>query len=476
MLVNPIEVIMNKIFVVGSRFRTPPWLHALYKNFEIFLLAPQPYDIKVYNQLNLKNKICDLTDLHFFKSKTKYSKFENNLKKIEAFENKYNTCLSKIINSDRTLRIQTFNIQVSYVAFIIDQIDDLFNKVKPLFIVLEPTFTCERIISVIAEKLNIPTLHPHSDRFLSNRFFLFKGMDVSTPFVRKNKNPNYKNDAIDIYNSIISGGKPRNYYENALRSKFNFKKFETLYLLIKWYFFDKYKPNRLMNGSFSYLIKNKFLMFCRANCLRYILKSYFSIPFKKRYILFPLHLQPERSIDVAAEKFSDQLFLIKTLRLSIPLDITLAIKEHPHCVGVRDLSFYKNINKLSNVCILPIDYDMTRAIKEAIAVVSPAGTACIEAAINNIPTMTLKRVYFEKLIDVIPNHYDIDDLSKCFKKLINSKKSFSKKEIITKIESFTVNMFDGDIFDVLRKPNVMDKKNIDKISSAFKDVSFKLSR
>ena len=57
---------------------------------------------------------------------------------------------------------------------------------------------------------------------------------------------------------------------------------------------------------------------------------------KEKFILFPLHVQPEQSIDVAGRPFTDQIAYIKQLAKILPIDIVLVVKEHTHALGSRE--------------------------------------------------------------------------------------------------------------------------------------------
>ena len=68
----------------------------------------------------------------------------------------------------------------------------------------------------------------------------------------------------------------------------------------------------------------------------------------KKFIYFPLHFEPERTLLISGTYYTDQISVIKNIAKSIPIDFTLYVKEHPNMklTQWREIDFYKKIMEL----------------------------------------------------------------------------------------------------------------------------------
>ena len=85
------------------------------------------------------------------------------------------------------------------------------------------------------------------------------------------------------------------------------------------------------------------------------------------YIYFPLHVEPERSLLIAAPYFTNQLEFITSLAKSIPIGFKLFVKEHPSQLlrEWRPISYYKELLSIPNVEVIHPDFDNTQLIKNS---------------------------------------------------------------------------------------------------------------
>ena len=113
-----------------------------------------------------------------------------------------------------------------------------------------------------------------------------------------------------------------------------------------------------------------------------------------RLAFYPLHVQPESSIDVQGSFFSEQLKLIKDIRRSLPFDTTLIVKEHPNFLGQRGRSFFRQLRRIPNVKLVRYDLSAFDIYKRVSIVFSITGTCAYEAGMLGIPAVTFTRMYF----------------------------------------------------------------------------------
>jgi len=109
---------------------------------------------------------------------------------------------------------------------------------------------------------------------------------------------------------------------------------------------------------------------------------------EKTFVYYPLQKEPEATIGQAAPECLSQHATILSLARDLPAGVLLAIKENTSAIGRRTASFYDQIAALKNVVLLRPDTSSIEAVKRAVATVTIAGTASMEAAILGKPTLT----------------------------------------------------------------------------------------
>ncbi len=135
---------------------------------------------------------------------------------------------------------------------------------------------------------------------------------------------------------------------------------------------------------------------------------------KTPFVYYPLHSEPERALSIAAPFFTNQIEVITNIAKSLPVGYKLFVKEHPnmtlkHGTG-RKLSFYKDLLKLPNVRLIHPEIKREEILEKCSLVITINGTAGLEAAFHNKPSITLietdyssiPSVYTLKRIEELP--------------------------------------------------------------------------
>ncbi len=115
------------------------------------------------------------------------------------------------------------------------------------------------------------------------------------------------------------------------------------------------------------------------------------------YAALFLHVCPERSVDVVASWFSNQLEVIRTIRRALPSRFALLIKEHPSATGAQTLEFYKQLSEIPNLTLLNARVDSRELMRGAELVFTISGTAALEAALLGTPAIIFCNVFFARL-------------------------------------------------------------------------------
>lgn len=133
-----------------------------------------------------------------------------------------------------------------------------------------------------------------------------------------------------------------------------------------------------------------------------LLSPFTRAPSNERYILYPLHHQPEASIDVYGSLNNNQLALIETLSRMLPATHKLWVKEHKGAIGDRSRGWYQRVLSLPNVRLIDPFEDIFGLIRGADIVVTITGTAAYEAALLGVTSLGLAPVFFGPLLTNAP--------------------------------------------------------------------------
>jgi hypothetical protein len=107
-----------------------------------------------------------------------------------------------------------------------------------------------------------------------------------------------------------------------------------------------------------------------------------------RYAFFPLHTEPEVSLLVYGRPYVNQIEIIRMLAMSLPVDMTLVVKEHPWMVGKRSVSAYLKMLDIPKVRLADPRMEARTLIASADLVTVVTGSVALEAAMLGKPVIT----------------------------------------------------------------------------------------
>lgn len=153
--------------------------------------------------------------------------------------------------------------------------------------------------------------------------------------------------------------------------------FLSIVFFIKWFFRERY----LLSAN------NKFFSEIIAN---------------EKYVYFPLHLIPESTTLNKSPFFPNEISVIEAVSKALPVGWKLYVKEHGAMVGERPLSFYKHIQRLSNVKFIRMNtYDDPKPwLLNSEGVITLSGTSAFEASLCNKPSIIFGNAFFEVLDNI----------------------------------------------------------------------------
>lgn len=189
--------------------------------------------------------------------------------------------------------------------------------------------------------------------------------------------------------------------------------------------------------------------------------------FSDKYILFPLHLQPEASTLILSKFYVNQLEVIRNISKVLPVDVSLYVKEHPAAYGKHSIGFYKCLLEIHNVKLIAPDVDTKKMIVNSKGVIVLSGTMGWEAMLLGVPVYVLGNVFYDNFKNLIK--------VSGFQELGNKiKTSFisDEKSILAALRSINKAAFDG-VFDVCKldtTQHVLTSNNIRKVKQGIDKI------
>ncbi len=157
-------------------------------------------------------------------------------------------------------------------------------------------------------------------------------------------------------------------------------------------------------------------------------KKLFEEPdFKEKYFYFPLHVQPELSIDLCAPFYRDQLYLLENIAMCMPIEYKLYVKEHPGSIGIRSVKYYKRLRKITRVKLIKTDTDSYTLIDNSTVITTITGTAGWEGLMCGKPVVTFGHRFYNAMEDSVFFVKDFFSLSDIFQEIISNFKPNEEK-------------------------------------------------
>lgn len=180
------------------------------------------------------------------------------------------------------------------------------------------------------------------------------------------------------------------------------KRLATLLSLSDTYLKERFKPPE----TSSYNVLDEMVARIKAKRIKNNLRRYYIshqqgpnlvVP----YIYVALHYQPERNTVPIGEWFGDQLLMIELLSKSLPDGWKIYVKEHGQQWSYfskgergRHISLYKDVLRLGNTQLIPVDVPSFDLIDNARATATVAGSAGWESIIRGKPALVFGNAWY----------------------------------------------------------------------------------
>ena len=328
---------------------------------------------------------------------------------LRNFENKYKINLWNLVYSERYFYKYNkfYNFKKNEILSLLESeckfFEKILDEVKPDFLIIRQTdYHQNHLLHEICKKKNIKILTISIARLGHNCIISTDGdkLDVSNPTIISKKSRSWEDlrDHVKRYSDLVKefNKGDRNSLAQQLKAALRF----LVFVCNDEYrsYFANYGRTRLKIIYFEMigLIKRWY----RQDYLKKI--SLKEIDDKIPFVYYPLHVEPERVLSIAAPFFTNQTEVITHIAKSLPVDFLLYVKEHPdmRMEGWRKISQYKAISKLPNVRLLNTSVLNDEILMNCSLVITIAGTAGLEAAFYNKPSIVFSDVIYSKLSSV----------------------------------------------------------------------------
>jgi hypothetical protein len=185
---------------------------------------------------------------------------------------------------------------------------------------------------------------------------------------------------------------------------------------------------------------------------------------RERFVLYPLHFEPEAATLVSAPYFRDQAALIEQLATALPVDHRLYVKEHRISIGRRPLDFYRRIAAHHNVRLIDPFVDSFRLVRRSAAVATITGTMGWEALLYQKPVLTVGNVFYNEF----PGVWHVgapEQLPEAFRQLLAAPRA-DRQDLLCFVAAYLDCQYPGEFQHPDDVPLVRSTENTSKIADA----------
>ncbi len=383
------------------------------------------------------------------------------LDKLRVYEERYeDVTLWRALNADRRIyfgRDATFiqdyparfghDRMLAILQTAVEDIEDFFDRVQPDFVA---SFICvtlgEYLIYLVAKRRGVPVVNMRPTR-LRNYFFggetIFEpSLDLQSEYEKLLRDglPEMQREDLEAYLEGVRGSHAM--YEGVMpvsavyrarifaaiggliRSGFRFLAHIPA-LIREWYAYS-FGEYRHDNSHVPRTRLSRFLLILkpyRRLAERRALNRHYAAVNKLpagSFVFYPLHKEPEQTMQVYSRPFQNQIEVIRNLALNLPVSMRLVVKEHPVSVGYRPLTFYKKILAIPNVMMAAPETKSSALIEKAKLVAVISGSGALEAIMMRKPALHLGRVPFSMLPDsMISRAVDLFELGELMRRMMH---------------------------------------------------------
>jgi hypothetical protein len=294
-----------------------------------------------------------------------------------------------VIASDRHLRRYRMDIALAFLNDLAERYDSLLAHLQPRLTIGETANASEVLLASLAGKRGIPHVNPATLRVPASRFGLWLGPN-STELWRRTGPPDEDvQQELERFPDEGDGGERPFYYvannqappmTAAVLLELAAVKAQDLLTL---------RQHAMQNPRLAdYALLPWLNRFRKARYAKQVAQREWSDPREAgpEYAFFPLHVQPEASIDWFGEEWRNQIDVTEHLAsLLQPQGIRLVVKDHSNFLWTRGRWFHDTLTAIPNVLLVDPLLDSLQLARGATFTFTVSGTLGLECGLRGLP-------------------------------------------------------------------------------------------
>jgi hypothetical protein len=390
------------------------------------------------------------------------------LLELEEIEGHGSLKARDIIQMDPLLRLRPTDYALRYLA-VCARLVSAFIRERDIELVLgEQTWAFELLTGQVCRSLGIDHLMPHTVRIPDPRFAFFAGPREEALVEIRPPSPDDHQRARD-HLAEFRGRQPRPTYMSIDRSVVqpNAARLTTLVrhvLDLAGDPFDETSRRPLglvLDHSRQVLRRQRNL---RSRLLERPPAELPSAGTWSPFVFFPLHMQPEASLDIKGAPYTNQIEVVRALARTLPLSHSLLVKEHGIAMTRRPRTFYRDLVAIPGVRLIHPSADSFALTRCAALTVTITGTAAYEAALLGCPAATVAPVFFDRIVDFPRFDPYRDRLDEALER---RGRRCSEDELVAFLAHVLANSFPGIVGDALWQPESASDEMLNRITLGF---------
>lgn len=332
---------------------------------------------------------------------------QSTVDRIADYERKTGLRLKHFLLMDRFLRVRPWHEQFQYACYAFEKLEEFYDKHNIRLISGEPSDTHDLISLLIARATGRHYAGPFDMRFIGSRMILWDSEVEGQPLIIGAKTP------ADVTDEELEMG--RTLRQAVLeRRRMDFSEKREVAPKIGLSFFQRIARGALYRAlvrsrhdAHMYKLKDMFVhhkyhmipVNHRLNRLQW--DKLFDKPVEgEKFVLYTLNYAPEHSLDVEAPYYMNAVETIKNIARSLPSDVLLYVKEHPHALGIRGPKELRQIKNIPGVKLIPPGIDSHELLNRAEMTISLSGTVSMEAGLYGRKSLILSDIFIKNFATV----------------------------------------------------------------------------
>lgn len=140
------------------------------------------------------------------------------------------------------------------------------------------------------------------------------------------------------------------------------------------------------------------------------------------YAFYPLHAEPEVALSIHGKPYQNQIETVRNLARSLPVGMTLLVKEHPRCIGYHSHGYYEKLLRIPGVRLADPSIEARVMVEKAELVAAVWSFVGFEAVVRRRPAILLGTPTFgilprsmaRHVTDLNGLHREIQDLLRTY--------------------------------------------------------------